>query len=189
VPPWLGSLFGGGGASVGSGLAVKAAVAVAAGVAIGGAGYVGVHDAVTHLHRGAAHASSSTQRTAVPIQETPAIAHEAFVATPKIAHSKREQPKAAARKRHKQHRRHARAPHRQLGAVSARARTKHGPVVHVRPARGHVAHATRSHRPVAPPGRTKPAHVVRPKPQVVHRSPPAKGGNVGANRGGNGHGK
>jgi RNA polymerase sigma factor (sigma-70 family) len=195
VPPWLGSLFGGGGASVGSGLAVKAAVAVAAGAAIGGAGYVGVHDAVTHRHHGAAHASSSTQRTAGPIQHAPAIAHQAVVATPRIAHSTRKQPKAAAHKRHKrskqhkQHKQHARAPHRQLGAVAARAQTKHRAVVHVRPARGHVAPATRSHRPVAPPGRTKPAHVVRPKPPVVHRSPPATGGNGGGSGGGNGHGK
>src|SRR5436190_3648281 len=48
VPTSLTSLFGGGGAAVGTGLAVKAAVAVTAGVAIGGAGYAGVREAVEH---------------------------------------------------------------------------------------------------------------------------------------------
>jgi RNA polymerase sigma-70 factor (ECF subfamily) len=188
VPPWLSSLFGGGGggASVGSGLAVKAAVAVTAGAAIGGAGYVGVEDAVTHRHHGAAHASSPTQPTARPIRQTSAIAHEAVAATPKIAHSARKHSTAAAHKRHK---RHVRSPHRHSGLISARARTKHRHVVHVPLGRGHVAHATRSHRQVAPRGRTKPAHVVRPKPPVVHRTPPARGVTGKGKSGGNGHGK
>jgi RNA polymerase sigma-70 factor (ECF subfamily) len=204
VPPWLSSLFGGGGASVGSGLAVKAAVAVTAGAAIGGAGYVGVRDAVTHRHHGAAHVPSSTQRAARSIRQTPAIAHDAVVATPKIKHSARKHATTAAHKRHKQHKRHVRALHRRLGAVPARAHTKHGHVVHVPQAR-RVAHVTRAHRPVASQGRTKPAHVVRakrapvvrpkpahvvrPKPPVVHRSPPARSGNGGGKGGGNGHGK
>jgi RNA polymerase sigma factor (sigma-70 family) len=189
VPPWLGSLFGGGGASVGGGLAVKAAVAVTAGAAIGAAGYVGVHDAVTPRHRGVSHgshASPSIQQKAGPIRQTPALAHEAVVATPTIAHPTRKHAPGAAHKRHKKR---TRALHRPLGAVSARAHRKHSHVVHVPPARGHVAHATRSRRPAAPPGRTKPAHVVRPKPPVVHRNPPATGGNGRGNGGGNGHGK
>jgi RNA polymerase sigma-70 factor (ECF subfamily) len=45
VPSSLTSLFGGGGAAVGTGLAVKAAAAVTAGLAIGGAGYEGVRHA------------------------------------------------------------------------------------------------------------------------------------------------
>src|SRR5919199_478485 len=51
VPTSLTSLFGGGGATVGTGLAVKAAVAVTAGVAIGSAGYAGVHEVVKHHAR------------------------------------------------------------------------------------------------------------------------------------------
>jgi RNA polymerase sigma-70 factor (ECF subfamily) len=45
VPSSLTSLFGGGGAAVGTGVAVKAAAAVTAGLAIGGAGYQGVRHA------------------------------------------------------------------------------------------------------------------------------------------------
>src|SRR5207253_2412723 len=55
VPTSLTSLFGGGGAAVGSGLALKAAAAVIAGLVIGGAGYEGVHHAPWgHAHRVAA---------------------------------------------------------------------------------------------------------------------------------------
>src|SRR5438876_8181640 len=74
APAWLGSLFGGGGASVGSGLAVKAAVAVTAGVAIGGAGYVGVHDAVTRDHRAAVDPSP---RSSAPVRQAPGPAQRA----------------------------------------------------------------------------------------------------------------
>jgi RNA polymerase sigma-70 factor (ECF subfamily) len=48
VPGSLTSLFGGGGAAVGTGLALKAAAAVTAGLVIGGAGYEGVHHAPWH---------------------------------------------------------------------------------------------------------------------------------------------
>src|SRR5216117_982503 len=48
VPTSLTSLFGGGGAAIGSGLAVKAAAAVTAGLVIGGAGYEGVHHVTVH---------------------------------------------------------------------------------------------------------------------------------------------
>src|SRR5438309_4382874 len=43
IPSSLTSLFGGGGAAVGTGVALKAAAAVTAGLVIGGAGYEGVH--------------------------------------------------------------------------------------------------------------------------------------------------
>jgi RNA polymerase sigma factor (sigma-70 family) len=55
VPSSLTSLFGGGGAAVGTGLAAKAAVVVTAGVVLGGAGYEGVHRVVArHPHHPAA---------------------------------------------------------------------------------------------------------------------------------------
>src|SRR5256714_12317628 len=48
IPTSLTSLFGGGGAAVGTGVALKAAAAVTAGLAIGGANYEGVHQATLH---------------------------------------------------------------------------------------------------------------------------------------------
>src|SRR6059058_545773 len=48
IPSSLTSLFGGGGAAVGTGVALKAAAAVTAGLVIGGAGYEGVHQATLH---------------------------------------------------------------------------------------------------------------------------------------------
>src|SRR5438876_1511353 len=45
VPSSLTSLFGGGGATIGTGIAIKAAAAVTAGLVIGGAGYEGVQHA------------------------------------------------------------------------------------------------------------------------------------------------
>ncbi len=48
VPSSLASLFGGGGAAVGTGLAIKAAAAVTAGLVIGGAGYEGVRHSPWH---------------------------------------------------------------------------------------------------------------------------------------------
>jgi RNA polymerase sigma factor (sigma-70 family) len=54
VPGSLTSLFGGGGAAVGTGLALKAAAAVTAGLVIGGAGYEGVRHAPGHAQRPAA---------------------------------------------------------------------------------------------------------------------------------------
>src|SRR3989475_3315148 len=48
VPSSLTSLFGGGGAAVGTGVALKAAAAVTAGLVIGGAGHQGVHQGTVH---------------------------------------------------------------------------------------------------------------------------------------------
>src|ERR671935_2611086 len=50
VPASLTSLFGGGGAAVGTGLALKAGAAVATGLVIGGGTYVGVQHTVVHHH-------------------------------------------------------------------------------------------------------------------------------------------
>src|SRR5947207_6903673 len=51
IPSSLTSLFGGGGAAVGTGVALKAAAAVTAGLAIGGASYEGVHQATLHRNK------------------------------------------------------------------------------------------------------------------------------------------
>src|SRR6266571_3274597 len=66
VPSSLTSLFGGGGAAVGTGLAVKAAAVVTAGVVLGGAGYEGVHRVVVrHPHHSGARSAQVPLRTHV----------------------------------------------------------------------------------------------------------------------------
>jgi RNA polymerase sigma factor (sigma-70 family) len=186
VPPWLGSLFGGGGASVGGGLAVKAAVAVTAGVAIGGAGYVGVHDAVTHHHRATPHASTPPVRQRLGITpRAPVVAEAAVSVAPKLDRSPAKQSSRAAHKRRKHH---VRAHIRHVAVGSARVHTKHVHVAHVPPARGHVTHVSLSHRRAAPRGRTKPHHVAQPK-RMTQLNRPAQTGNGSGNGKGaaNGH--
>src|SRR5437660_2237105 len=60
VPVSVTSLFGSGGAAVGTGLVLKAGAAVATALALGGAAYVGVDQAVSHArHRVAHHAPTA----------------------------------------------------------------------------------------------------------------------------------
>jgi RNA polymerase sigma factor (sigma-70 family) len=200
VPPWLASLFGGGGASVGGGLAVKAAVAVTAGVAIGGAGYVGVTDAVTRDHRAAVDPSP---RSSAPVRQTPDPAQHArlagggvVAAAPGRRHSvgtghERAQPIEAAHKQHKKHKKHKKHPRlhrRPIGVASAGVHTKPVQAAHVSAPR-HVTHVSRSRRPVAPLGRAKPPHVItRPKPRT-HGNRPTQAGNSAPMGTGNGRGK
>jgi RNA polymerase sigma-70 factor (ECF subfamily) len=199
VPPWLGSLFGGGGASVGGGLAVKAAVAVTAGVAIGGAGYVGVNDAVKRHHRAAAAGAPAVRHVATAAPR-PAPVRRAFVAADGAAtgaaatvgaavkHSRADRWSRVVHKQRKRHQQHARAQRAQIPSGAAPTHAKRAHVVRVKPTRVHVAHVSHSQRSVVPPGRTKPPHVVRPKP-VIHESPPSTGGNGNGNGAANGHGK
>src|ERR671936_2030607 len=79
VPTSLTSLFGGGGATVGTGLAVKAAVAVTAGVAIGGAGYAGVHEVTEHR--------APAKHPTVETREAPRAAHARRTPQVAVAHS------------------------------------------------------------------------------------------------------
>jgi RNA polymerase sigma-70 factor (ECF subfamily) len=70
IPTSLTSLFGGGGAAVGTGVALKAAAAVTAGLVIGGAGYEGVHHVATHGTKPSATPAQSAQ----PPQRTQKVA-------------------------------------------------------------------------------------------------------------------
>lgn len=182
LPSSLASLFGGGGATVGGGLAVKAAVAVSAGVAIGGAGYAGIHEAVTHHHH-ATHARASVQPAPAqaesprdPVIVPAAIGGPAEATRSPLADRKQPHGPASAHKKHvRPHRKHVTAA---WGHVHA----KHFRVAHVPPARGHVTHVSHSHRTAVAPGRTNQHHTVQPKP-VHHGKPASGGGNA------NGHGK
>ena len=187
VPTSLTSLFGGGGAAVGTGLAVKAAVAVTAGVAIGGAGYAGVQEAVehhTHAKQPAATSGTAphvarrhaTQRAAAvhsraAVKSRRSAVHGLqHVRTRKVhahiagrAHVARREHVARARAHGRVHS----TPH--AGNSVQRAQTP--------PARGHVTHVQHSQRPSVPPGRTKSHH-------VAHSA--SHGGGAGQP---NGHGK
>src|SRR5437660_1053433 len=74
IPSSLTSLFGGGGAAVGTGVALKAAAAVTAGLVIGGAGYEGVHHVTLHSKNPAAASS-------VPAAEAVSATRKAAAAT------------------------------------------------------------------------------------------------------------
>jgi RNA polymerase sigma factor (sigma-70 family) len=186
VPTSLTSLFGGGGATVGTGLAVKAAVAVTAGVAIGGAGYAGVHEVTEHR--------APAKHPTVETREAPRAAHARRTPQVAVAHSHaggrarhaRTQPTGVSRKAHGHQAQHpnghsrAHAPRKHASAKTHKRNTVQ-PTPTQR-ARGHVTHVNRSHRPTSPPGRTKTHH-------VTHRggtSVPHSGGGPGN---ANGHGK
>src|SRR5919204_1226409 len=174
VPSSLMSLFGGGGATVGTGLAVKAAVAVTAGVAIGGGGYAGVHELAEHHSR--------TTHPKAPSHQTPSVArghpakhvelvrsHRAVHARSTVAHKKH--LGAVTKKAH----RHP-VQHRKANARAHAPRKTGASTAHTQHARAHVTNVRRSHRPAAPPGRTKPHAVIRPT-HVRHHVPlPHKGG-------------
>jgi len=99
VPASLTSLFGGGGAAVGTGLALKAGVAVATGLALGGAGYVGVRSAVSHAQHhavqhspapsSAAHGNGRAAPVARSEVRSPGHAHPTQVAGPARGHGRR----------------------------------------------------------------------------------------------------
>jgi RNA polymerase sigma-70 factor (ECF subfamily) len=77
VPSSLTSLFGGGGAAVGTGVALKAAAAVTAGLVIGGAGYEGVHQVTLHHKKPVTAASEQSAEGVTP-------SRNAGLATPKV---------------------------------------------------------------------------------------------------------
>jgi hypothetical protein len=114
LPSSLLSLFGGGGASVGTGVAVKAAAVVCAGAVVGGVGYEGArhvrpkptpvtHAApvVRHVEAAPRHPVVAPPRRAVPIAARAEI-HPARP-KPKVVAHQAPKPKANPRKLHKAH--------------------------------------------------------------------------------------
>ena len=89
IPSSLTSLFGGGGAAVGTGVALKAAAAVTAGLVIGGAGYEGVHHVMLHSKNPAAASSVSAAKAVSPTRKAAAATEHAQVvrATKSKAHA------------------------------------------------------------------------------------------------------
>jgi RNA polymerase sigma factor (sigma-70 family) len=150
VPASLTSLFGGGGAAVGTAVALKAGAAVATVLAVGGAAYVGVYKAVSHSPHRHAHAArgGGTSSPAVPSRIQ---AHRTPVILPPLHGRARPQ-----------------GPKPYHGDASVAARHLHLKPVHVHPAvkpgarhrlhrfqpggRRHPGGAKRHRHPRTPPG-------------------------------------
>jgi RNA polymerase sigma-70 factor, ECF subfamily len=154
IPSTLTSLFGGGGAAVGTSVAVKAAAAVTAGLVIGGAGYEGVHQVTAHKKKPAG-ASAASAATAQPTQNAVATTSHGALAQRAAksnvgTHSGRGHGQLQRQaKTHKAHKAHAsgRSAHNKhyLGDASVAAR--HVKATHAR-ARSHAhttGHRARSH--------------------------------------------
>src|SRR2546421_8618671 len=149
VPVSVTSLFGSGGAAVGTGLALKAGAAVATALALGGAAYVGVDQAVSHArHRVAHHAPTAGVTATHPgSSHSPARGHAPLL----IARSQGHGRAAHA----------ARAYH---GEASVAARHAHLRPVH--------AHAASPARPAHLARRAGGRHFGQTKPYRGRRSQP-----------------
>jgi RNA polymerase sigma-70 factor (ECF subfamily) len=172
IPTSLTSLFGGGGAAVGTGVALKAAAAVTAGLVIGGAGYEGVHHAATHGKKPSATSAQSVK----PVQRTQnaasLVSHGQVVRAAKSnAHARAVARHGLQQKQAKTHKsKKAHAPgrgaqkKRYLGDASVAARhvkVAHAPVHHVRTVRHHRRVKTtkaKSHQLPGPFDASPPGH-------------------------------
>jgi RNA polymerase sigma-70 factor, ECF subfamily len=173
IPTSLTSLFGGGGAAVGTGVALKAAAAVTAGLVIGGAGYEGVHEVTAHKKQPAAVPAVSI-KTVEPTQKAaPSTSHgQVARATKSKAHTHavpghgQQQKQAKTQKTHKAHASGSSAHNKHyVGDASVAAR--HVKVAHT-PTRRHVRRA--SH-----PRHTKTKTEGHQLPGPFDASPPAHG--------------
>ena len=170
IPSSLTSLFGGGGAAVGTGVALKAAAAVTAGLVIGGAGYEGVHQATVHTKKpsvasGLSEAPSPTRKAAAAtpqgqiVRATKSNAHASFTRGHGIQHQKAtpvksHQMQARGRGAQKKH---------YLGDASVAARhlnIAHAPTRHARTVTHHrrIRAKAKKHQLPGPFDAAPPAH-------------------------------
>jgi RNA polymerase sigma-70 factor, ECF subfamily len=175
IPTSLTSLFGGGGAAVGTGVALKAAAAVTAGLVIGGAGYEGVHHVTAHKQKPAAAPESSVKAAQPTKQASASTPHGQVVRAAKSkAHARAvtghglglQQKQAKTHKTHKAQAR-GRSAHNKhyLGDASVAARhVKVAPA----PTRRHV-------RTVSHPRHTRTKAKRHQLPGPFDASPPAHG--------------
>ena len=184
IPASLTSMFGGGGATLGTGLALKAAAALTAGALVGGAGYEGIRHVVHH---------AKTPSPAAPSQHV--------TSTPVIART----PLAPAdlgaeRASVSNHRARASLAHHKARGATKPKLSYHGDAsvaarhVHVPPKVGqmrvthpthptHPSHPAVSHRPATPPGQAKPKPHAKKSLPGPFDSNAANGGGSGAAHG------
>jgi RNA polymerase sigma-70 factor (ECF subfamily) len=156
VPASLTSLFGGGGAAVGTGVALKAGAAVATALAVGSAAYVGVDKTVPHTR----HHSDRPAQTKSHVSRHAAVrhggpAHGALVAR-SASHG----------------RGHAAKPYHGDAGVAARH-------AHLRPVHAHTVGRAHPSHPVRPSGARGPGHATQhphghPQPGPYIGGPPAR---------------
>jgi RNA polymerase sigma-70 factor, ECF subfamily len=173
IPSSLTSLFGGGGAAVGTGVAVKAAAALTAGLVIGGAGYEGVHQVTANKKKPAA-VSAPAVKTVRPAHKAAASkSHGQVVRTGKsrahahaVAGHGQRQKHAKAHQTHKDHA-SGRSAHNKhyLGDASVAAR--HVKVAHT-PVRSHT-------RTIGRHAHSNPRAKKHQLPGPFDASPPAHG--------------
>jgi RNA polymerase sigma-70 factor, ECF subfamily len=175
VPSSLASLFGGGGAAVGTGLAVKAAAAVTAGALIGGASYEGIRHTPWPGAPGASAREAPQQaRARVPASGTPFVVAgmpERAQPTKRSRSDQRARPTVSAAAADKATGRgHVKVrvkPARYVGDASVAAR--HVQRLHVKVARVSRGRAAEARR--APSTHAKPAGA--PEHSNPRRQPPA----------------
>ena len=171
IPSSLTSLFGGGGAAVGTGVALKAAAAVTAGLVIGGAGYEGVHQVTQHKKPAAATTTVVKVRPTQKAANSSPRGHVVRTVKSKV-HARAAGPHGLQRKQakaHKTHKAHAagRAAHNKHYIGDASVAARHVKVAHA-PSRGHVRTASHHRQP-----KTKAKQHQLPGP--FDTSPPAHG--------------
>jgi RNA polymerase sigma-70 factor, ECF subfamily len=167
VPGSLTSLFGGGGAAVGSGLALKAAAAVTAGLVIGGAGYEGASRGPWHPQRSAAPPRQQEQQVAVSASPDDSVVTPGRAAGVQAFQEKAHGKKAGAAKKDKQAKANGRghAKTRYAGDASVAARhVKAGPV----PSRAHTVRHVSHRKPKAKPKKHLPPGPFDVKPPSGH---------------------
>ena len=176
LPTSLTSLFGGGGAAVGTGVAAKAAAVVAAGVVATGAGYKGAQEFTQPKRKPVA--ARPVQATRAPVRE---VAAPLVVAAPVVKHVAAPKPAAAAKKpvqsaRSKQA---AKANGRATAPGQLKKASVAASVSHVKPHKARPAKKpkpARSHAPSAkpiPPGQAKKqAESAVPPVPKEHGKPP-----------------
>ena len=165
VPSSLLSLFGGGGATVGTGLALKAAAAVTAGLAIGGAGYEGArHSPWLDKQPAAASPSASERLSSAALVPTPLVASpdkaraeraadlRAQTKATKISSGRAKKAKKATGKQKAKNHPTGRGHQKTRYAGDASVAARHVKVRHA-PTRVHPAPPPRSHRKAKSPRR------------------------------------
>jgi RNA polymerase sigma factor (sigma-70 family) len=161
LPSSLASLFGGGGAAVGTGIAAKAAAVLATGALVGGLGYEGAR------HSGIVRRDA--KQPVAPRAARPAPPKLAVASLPQLRQSRLVRQRAAHARKHAAAL--SRAKHAAAKA-SVRAKSKaraSRPAPRGRPALPpqavrpvHPVHPNRPARPVRPPRAARPAHPIHP---------------------------
>jgi RNA polymerase sigma-70 factor (ECF subfamily) len=166
LPTSLTSLFGGGGAAVGTGLALKAAAAVTAGLVIGGAGYAGLSHAPWHAQTPAAAAPARPAIAVAAVLAPRGPLRVPHAVTP-ARHGKAAKSANAKLKADKL-KTHARGA-QTVSPGSATGAARHAKAVN--PQRGRLVHGAAAHQKVAPKKANPGPKKAKPEPNKAKPEP------------------